>query len=75
MASRRKSPEFEDAAANMRRLFGSRGGSGRQDALCTEGAVGPRGSGEDLDALAAYKKAETRGGREKEGRCLRTWWG
>ena len=35
MASCHKSLKFEDAPANMRRLFGSRGGGRRQDALFT----------------------------------------
>ena len=50
MSSSQKSLKFDEVAANMRRLYGSRGGSGRRGVLITEEAVGPEGSGEDQDA-------------------------
>ena len=49
------------AKANMRRFFGSRGSGCRQDALLTEETVEPRGSDEELDALAAYRRAKKQG--------------
>ena len=67
-ASCHKSLKFEDASANMQRLFGSRGSGRRQDDLLTEEAVEPRVSDEDLDVLAAYGKAKKpRGGGEVNG--------
>ena len=67
MASCHKSLQFEDASATTRRLFGLRGGGGRQDALLTEEAVGSLAIDEDLEDLAAYKKAKKQGaGRKKE---------
>ena len=57
-ASSHKSLKFEDAAANMRRLFGSRGGGSRQNVRITEEAVGPLGGDEDQEACVAYKKAK-----------------
>ena len=42
MANERRISEFVEAAANMRRLCGSRGAGGRQDALIAGEAVGPR---------------------------------
>ena len=41
MASSRRNLRFAEAAANMRRLFGSRGGGGRQEAWIPEEANGP----------------------------------
>ena len=49
IASCRKSLRFEDASAKTPRLFGSRGGGSRQDALITEEAVEPHASDGDLD--------------------------
>ena len=73
MASSHKSLKFDGAAANMRRLFGSRGWSRRQDVLVAEEAVGYSGSDEDLDACEANKKAKEHGGQsEKEGWRPRT---
>ena len=66
MASRRKSSKFEDALANIRRLFGSRRGGTRQDALFTEEVLGPLASDEDSDALAAFRQEEKRGAGEKK---------
>ena len=68
MASCRKSLRFKDASANMRRLLGSRGSESRQDALLSEEAAEPHASDEDMDILAAHRKAKkTRGDGEKEG--------
>ena len=50
----------------MRRLFGLRGGSGRQDVLITGEAVGPLGSGEGLDACVAHKNAKKQGAGQKK---------
>ena len=52
MASNHKSLKFEEVAANMRRLFGSRGGGSRQDVLTTEEADGPLGSDKVQEARA-----------------------
>ena len=43
MASSRRSLMLHEVAANVRRLFGSRGGGGRQDVLITEEAFRPFG--------------------------------
>ena len=66
-ASCRKSLKFWAASANMRRLFGLRGGGSRQDASFTEEAAGPSASDEDLDALAACGKAKDKGRVRKRG--------
>ena len=66
MASSHKSLKFDEASANMRRLFGSRGGSGRIDALITGEAVGPLGNDGDLGACLANKKAEEHGVGQKK---------
>ena len=67
MASCHKSLQFEDASATTRRLFGLRGGCGRQDALLTEEEAGSLAIDENLENLAAYKKAKKQGaGRKKE---------
>ena len=61
-----RSLKFEDASADLRRLSGSCGGGGRQDALFTEEAVGPLASDEDADALAAHKRTKNQGlGKKK----------
>ena len=60
MASSHKSLRFEDALADMRRLFGSRGGGGRQDAFFTEEAAKALESDQDAEALAANKNAKER---------------
>ena len=70
LASCREGLKFEDASANMRRLFGSRGGGSRQDALSTAEAVEPRASDEDLDASAAYRKAKKLGAGKKKKDAL-----
>ena len=62
IASCRRSLKFADASANMWRLFGSRGGGTRQDALFTEEAAESRASDEDMDDSADYRKAEKQGG-------------
>ena len=68
MSSSHKSLKSEKAAANMRRLFGSREEEGRQEALLTDEAGEPLGSGGDLDAWTAYRKAEKPGaGKRKMG--------
>ena len=46
-ASCPRSLKFEDASADMRRLFGLRAGGSRQDALFTEEAAGFLASDED----------------------------
>ena len=54
----------------MRRLFGLRGGSGRQDLWITEVAVGPLESDEDQEVCAESKKLEEHeAGQEKKGGC------
>ena len=65
LASNQNSLKFADAAASMRRLFGSCGGAGRQGILVTEDADGPSGGGRDQEACVTYKKRE---GPKKEGR-------
>ena len=50
----------------MRRLFGSRGSGGRQDALIPEKAVEPAESSEDEDACVAYEKAKKHGANKKK---------
>ena len=66
MASSHMGEKFDEAAARMRRLCGSRGGSGHQDASITGEVVGPLESDGDQEASVAYKKAEKRGvGQEK----------
>ena len=68
MASCHESLRPEDASANMRRLFGSRGSGSRQDALLTEEAAESCASDEDLDVLAANGKVEKREvGQKKKG--------
>ena len=59
--------KFEEVAANVRRLFGSRGEKSRQDVLLTEEAAGSLGSSGDLDAWAAYGKAKKQGAGNKRG--------
>ena len=66
MASRQERLRFEDASANMRRLFGSRGGDSRRDALLTEEAAEPHANGGDLDVLAAYRKPKKQGAGKKK---------
>ena len=66
MASSHKSLKFEDASANMRRLFGSRGVKGRHDVLLAVEADGP------LEACMANRKAKQNGASKKEGRRPRT---
>ena len=66
MAGCRKSLKFEDASANLRRLFGSRGSGSRQGALFAEETVEPRASDEVLGILAAYRKAKEKGGGGEE---------
>ena len=68
MASCHKSLRFEDASANMPRLFGLRGGGSRQDALLTEEAAESPLSDTDLDVLAAYRKANKNRGRARKRR-------
>ena len=69
MVSSHKSLKFEEVAADMRRLFGPRGGCNRQDVMTTEEAVRHLGSNEDLDACVLYKEARRRtvGQRRKAG--------
>ena len=69
MASYRKSLKFDEVAADMRRLFGSRGSGGRQDLSSTEEAVEPLERDEDQDARAAYKRAKKQcaGKQKKDG--------
>ena len=45
-----------DVAAKMRRLFGSRGGRGRQDVLVAEEADGPLVSEKDQEACVTKKQ-------------------
>ena len=66
MASSRKSLKFENASANIRRLFGSCGGKGRQDVLRAEGAAGLLESDEDLDAWMAHRKSTKEGVGKKK---------
>ena len=61
IASSRKCLWFEEASARARRLFGSRGETGRQGVFSTDEASGPPGSDGDLGAWTAYGKAEKRG--------------
>ena len=65
LASCRKCLKFEEASANMRRFFWSRGGGSQQDALFTGEAADSHASDEDLDALAAYR-GEKRGASKKK---------
>ena len=67
-ANCRKCLKFEDASANMRQLFGSRGsGICKGDSFSAE-AAGSLASDEDLDVLAARQKAEKQGvGKKQEG--------
>ena len=63
-----KSLNSDGEEANLRRLSGSRGGSGRQDAVVMEEAVGPAEDDEDLEACVAREKANRQGvGQKKEG--------
>ena len=66
MASRHGILPSEDASANMRRLFGSRGANSQQDALFPEEAAESRASDEDSDALAAYRSAKKKQGASKK---------
>ena len=50
LASSHKNLKFEGVAADMRRLFGSRGGGSRQDVSITEEADGPSESEKDQEA-------------------------
>ena len=50
MASSLKRLRFEDASANMRRVFGSCGGGGGQDVLLTEWTVKAEESDGDVEA-------------------------
>ena len=61
LASSRKSLKFEDVSANTRRVFGSRGGKGCQDALLTEEADGLLESDKDLEGWMAYRKPKKKG--------------
>ena len=66
---------FGYVAANMRKLYGSRGGGSCQVALITEGADGPLESDKYQEVCVAYKKRQaTRGGGEA-GRFPQKWWG
>ena len=65
MAGNRRSPMFEEVAANVRRLFGSRGGGSRNSAMVTEEANGPLESDKDPEACASYKKSKKRGASQK----------
>ena len=56
MASSQRSLSFMDVAAKMRRLFGSRGGRGRQDVLVAEEADGPLVSEKDQEACVTKKQ-------------------
>ena len=60
-----------EVAANMRRLFVSRGGAGRQDALITGEGDGPSVSDGDQVACVPYEKEEKRGlVQKRKGRFL-----
>ena len=55
-ASVRESLKFTDAAASMRRFFGSCGSAARHDILITEDADGHSGSDKGREARAVKKK-------------------
>ena len=66
LASTQKRLKFTDVAATARRLFGSCGGTARQDILITGDADGPLGSDKEQAARATYEKARTHGaGQER----------
>ena len=65
LASSQKSLKFADAAANMRRLFGSRGGAVRKDVLVTEDVDRPWGGDGDREACVTYQQAERQGAGPK----------
>ena len=67
LASSQKSLKSANVAANLRRLFGFRGGAICQDALVTEDADGYLGGDRDQEVCATYKKAAPWGGPEEEG--------
>ena len=54
-ASSHKCLKFEGAAASTRRVLGSRGGSGRQNALVSEEALGHSERSDDLEARGVQK--------------------
>ena len=72
-ASSHKSLEFEEVAANARRLFGSRGGASRQDVLTAETADGPLENKKGQEACTSNKKAEKQGVGRK-GKMLSEKW-
>ena len=55
-----------EKSAKMRRLSGSRGGGGRQDALFTGEATEARAGDEDSGVSAAYRKAKKQGADRKK---------
>ena len=61
-----------DVAANMRRLFGSRGGGGRHAFLIAEEADGPLVNDKDREACATYKKSKKQGVGPK-GKMVALW--
>ena len=69
MDSSHRGLKFAEAAANMRRSSGSRGGCGRQDVPVAEVAGGPLVSGNDLEVCVTYKNAKTPwvGQKRKDG--------
>ena len=56
---------FVEAAANMRRLFGSRGEGSRQDVLIAEEADGPLVRDKEQEACAPNKQAKEQGAGQK----------
>ena len=71
MARCRNNLKFEDASPNMRRLFGPRGTGSRHDALFAEETAESHGRDEDLDILAAHRKAKKQGAGKNKRRALR----
>ena len=79
-ASSHESFKFDEVVAITRRLFGSRGGSGRQDVLITEEAVGPgyvcgvQGSTEPWGGQEKGGwRSQTRRGKSTRGRANIEW--
>ena len=66
-ASSQKSLKFADAAADMRRLFGSAGGAARPDILFKRDADGPLGCDRDQEARVTHKRTKKQGWVRKGG--------
>ena len=75
LASSQESSQFMDAAADMRRFFGSCGGAARQDVLITEDMDGDMEATETRRRARRPKKRRNKRRVKKEGRRPQGQWG